>query len=194
MILWEEDASNKTCWILFAGVNKDKEPIVDENLDQIQKLMIYQQQKTILDIGCGVGLFTKSWIDNGFDYTGIDQINYAVEIAKTKYPEGRFETADILNYEGSFDIVFSHTVLQHVHKNFKDLFLQKIYNLIKPLGYFIVYEDVLNPPKEITDLRAEKWNKHPYLYFKDHWIEIIESFGFKQSNGYGNCLAFVKKE
>ncbi|MHA2274144.1 MAG: class I SAM-dependent methyltransferase [Candidatus Kariarchaeaceae archaeon] len=195
MILWKEDATNKDVWLDFALGNQNSMPIEDENLSQIQFIIKSHpyNMKSILDIGCGVGLYAKSWIDRGFSYTGIDQIPFAIEVAQKQNPKGKFETADIIEFNGNFDIVFSHTVLQHVHKNFKGLFLQKINDLLTNWGFFVCYEDVYKEPPQINIPYAYKVVKtHPYLYPKKEWIEKVESYGFFLYAECETCLLFMK--
>jgi SAM-dependent methyltransferase len=193
LILWKEDATNKAVWLDFALGNQHSIPIEDENLSQIQFILKGRNMNSVLDIGCGVGLYAKSWMNRGFSYAGIDQISFAIEVAQKQNPKGKFQTCDIIEFNGSFDIVFSHTVLQHVHKNFKGLFLQKIYHLIKNYGFFVCYEDVYEEQPQINIPFAYKAIKtHPYLYPKKEWITKIESFGFKLYAECETCLLFIK--
>ena len=51
----------------------------------------------ILDLGCGSGRFYKVLKEKEISYFGIDFSEKLIEIAKQKYPKGRFQVADILN-------------------------------------------------------------------------------------------------
>jgi ubiquinone/menaquinone biosynthesis C-methylase UbiE len=63
----------------------------------------------ILDLGCGTGFYTELFRNMGFDSLGIDISQTAINKAKEKYPDSKFEVADALNlsYEKkSFNMIF----------------------------------------------------------------------------------------
>jgi len=55
----------------------------------------------VLDLFCGMGGWSKPWIESGHDVTGIDIMDY-------NYP-GKFIQADLLNWEPDqyYDMVFA---------------------------------------------------------------------------------------
>ncbi|MEZ0276582.1 MAG: class I SAM-dependent methyltransferase [Roseimicrobium sp.] len=75
----------------------------------------------VLDVGCGNGSACGELLRRGFKVTGIDLSLEGIEIARTKYPEGRFEVlsagADILANLGEdpFDILISTEVVEHLY-------------------------------------------------------------------------------
>lgn len=198
-LLWEEDATNTKEWMKFAEENCDNKIDDDDNLVSMVDILFNKKQKSVLDIGCGVGLYSHFWIEKGFSYTGIDQIYFAVHVANNKNPDGNFICVNFLdtNIVENVDVVFTHTVLQHVHKNNKDIFLQKIANIIKPNGYFLTWEEVIGENLSVLNLTDPETNtslsqEHPYLYTIEMWIRKIEKVGLKYLANRENYLLFTK--
>lgn len=199
-LLWKEDVTNVKEWLKFAEENQYHKISNDDNLVSMIDILYKKDQRSVLDIGCGVGLYSHFWIEKGFSYTGIDQIYFAIKIAKDKNPEGSFFCANFLdmNLVENYDVVFTHTVLQHVHKNHKDIFLQKIADdAIKNDGFFLTWEEVIGENPSILSLTGPETNisisqEHPYLYTSKAWIDKIECEGFKFLMNQENYLLFTK--
>lgn len=77
----------------------------------------YRASGRLLDVGCALGLYTKSFLDAGYDSHGIDVSAFAVNEAAKLLGKDRvfcanLETHDI-PWPGSFDIVWMWDVLEH---------------------------------------------------------------------------------
>lgn len=101
--------------------------------------------KSILEIGCGTGFYTKYFAkQNIIRYTGIDITRASVTNLKKQYPFFNFICADIAQFGLSelherFDIVFAADVLFHIveERSFQNA-IQTMVKLLKPGGLFIV--------------------------------------------------------
>jgi SAM-dependent methyltransferase len=72
---------------------------------------------SVLDLGCGRGLFCRLAVDRGATVAGIDVASEMVEEAKHLTPEGNFRTGDVqaLPYpDDTFDVVTSFQTMNHV--------------------------------------------------------------------------------
>lgn len=72
---------------------------------------------SVLDVGCGTGDLYKYLRQEGVKkYLGIDIYHMSVKYARMKYPEGKFETSDFLEFQTNqqFDYVFSSGALAAV--------------------------------------------------------------------------------
>ncbi|GIX39651.1 MAG: hypothetical protein KatS3mg128_0700 [Silanimonas sp.] len=72
---------------------------------------------SIADIGCAEGeaaALLKQTFPNT-EVVGLDFSSAAIEVAKTRYPDVRFEVADLNEFEGKFDVTFCSNVLEHFH-------------------------------------------------------------------------------
>lgn len=96
-------------------------------------------QSKCLDIGTGSGLLTKHIEDNGYEVTGIECDEKAVEIARAKglnvlkinAEEDKFPFP--VHY---FDVITCFEVIEHI-KNPSNL-LREVYRVLKDDGYFII--------------------------------------------------------
>ncbi|KKU86817.1 MAG: hypothetical protein A2667_02680 [Candidatus Wildermuthbacteria bacterium RIFCSPHIGHO2_01_FULL_47_27] len=71
----------------------------------------------VLDIGCGNGRLLEFLLKITADYTGIDNSEKLIEVARKKYPAAKFQTADGLKLpfpDNYFDIIYSIAVLHHI--------------------------------------------------------------------------------
>ena len=70
---------------------------------------------TLLDVGCGAGLFARAAADRGAVVTGIDIDHAAVRAAAAEVPAGSFAVADAVRPPpGRFDVVTAVQLLPHV--------------------------------------------------------------------------------
>jgi len=75
--------------------------------------------RTVLDVGCGEGFLSRVLLDRfpGIRLTGVDISPAAVERARQRCPEGRFEVAPIESLAAMterFDLVVCSEVLEHL--------------------------------------------------------------------------------
>jgi 2-polyprenyl-3-methyl-5-hydroxy-6-metoxy-1,4-benzoquinol methylase len=88
--------------------------------DRIAAELITLQPETVLEFGCGEGLFLKEVHERGVDfseYVGLDLREDALATAGSMFPKGRFERADLFRWpapEKGFDLVIASQVLEHL--------------------------------------------------------------------------------
>lgn len=128
--------------------------------------------KTVLDVGCGVGLYSSIFAKMGFKVKGIDVSEKSIELAKRLPIENSsFEIADLFNYKDSkkYDIVFCWDVLHHT----KDarLGMKILSDFVNPNGYLVI--SIFN--SNLYNERFARW--------------IVRRFG----NNIEDKLKFVKR-
>jgi ubiquinone/menaquinone biosynthesis C-methylase UbiE len=115
---------------------------------QIFLSFIGNQNKDILEIGCGTGLFTLELVKSNNNFTAIDISPDLIILAKKRLP---FPNVSILienAYNTSFkdeqfDFIVGSSILHHLEV--KDA-IKEIYRLLKPGGKFIFTEpNMMNP-------------------------------------------------
>ncbi len=114
--------------------------------EQMQKATNYNQwtfelfreyiQGDVLEVGCGVGSFTKLIDDHGkFDSLySIDISKSAIEFIQKKEFKNKIkiECIDLINTEGSYDFILCMNVMEHVEDDRN--FFRKILSLLKKDG------------------------------------------------------------
>jgi len=101
---------------------------------------IYKNSKNekILEVGCGLGYLTYSFLKSGYNITGLDISREAVDKAKEKYGN-HYVCADITKYKEEsdlYDIIILTEVIEHL--NTPMVFLQSLLSLLKYNGRIII--------------------------------------------------------
>jgi len=137
---------------------------IPEDLNYLGKYT--KEGEKILDSGCGNGRFYEVLEEKNVDFYGVDFSARLINIARNKYPEGKFQVADALNLplpENFFDKVYSISVLHHLpSKEFQIQYLEEIKRVLKPKGLLIL---------RIWDFwkRKEGWK----LFFKYTFLKLV---------------------
>jgi SAM-dependent methyltransferase len=101
--LWDERAAD------WAGIEDQQLPTYQEALRRVE----LASGASVLEVGCGSGVFLRLAADRGTRVTGIDASEELVRLARTRVPEGDVRVADLESLpfdEGSFDAVFGFNV------------------------------------------------------------------------------------
>ena len=96
----------------------------------------------VLDLGCGNGRLLQIFKDIKINYTGADNSEKLIAIAKKTYPSATFLVADTLQLpfpSGSFDKIYSIAVLHHIPSGeLRHQFIQEAKRVLKPDGLLIL--------------------------------------------------------
>jgi len=96
--------------------------------------------KKILDVGCGIGVYTKKFADEGNEAYGIDIDPERIKSAQKLAPKGHFlvTEAEALPFSDNFfDIVFLHEILEHL-PNDKKAILESL-RVLKTQGLIVIF-------------------------------------------------------
>lgn len=107
-------------------------------------LLELNKTKSVLEIGCGTGRIAKKIVNKCNSYIGIDVSPKTINLAQihfSKVDNADFICGDFINHSFvyKFDVICSTLTFMHV-KN-KSEFLNKVYNLLKPNGRFVLSID-----------------------------------------------------
>ena len=92
------------------------------------------QRQHVLDIGCGTGLASRFFIENGFRVTGVDVSVPMLEIAKERFPSAKWVegSAEALPFEPStFDAAISGQTFHHVDRKKA---IEELLRILRPGG------------------------------------------------------------
>lgn len=143
-----------------------------------------KEQLSILDLGCGPGLYSEMLANKGHKVTGVDfsdnSISYARKEAAKKQLDITYLKENYLNIElkeNSFDLVILiFTDFGPLLPKEREQLLRVIKKVLKPGGIFIF--DVLNDknihnkisPKNWEISKGGFWNSKPYMALSDSFV------------------------
>jgi 2-polyprenyl-3-methyl-5-hydroxy-6-metoxy-1,4-benzoquinol methylase len=108
----------------------------------IQRAARLENVTRICDLGCGNGFITGRLAALGFDIIGIDASESGLRIARNTYPKATFieslidETIQDLPQAGTFDLVISSDVIEHLYR--PSQLLEAACSLLRPNGHLLV--------------------------------------------------------
>lgn len=121
-----------------------------------------------LDVGCNIANWYLALKYIGVkNYVGVDASKEAIQLAKRRYPEATFVLSRLENitFSSEFDLVFSHTVLQHISYVNKKLIMPRLVAALKPNGLLVI--------EEKCDVETGT------TFTIDGWIKFIEQYNMK---------------
>lgn len=95
----------------------------------------------VFDAGCGNGFLVGRFLDCGFIVAGCDESKSAIQCARASHASGRFEVLSVYDdiaeiFDREWDIVVASEVIEHLCS--PALFVQRVRDLLKPGGLFII--------------------------------------------------------
>ncbi len=143
---------------------------------------------TILDLGCGPGLYTEKLAESGHLVTGIDfspnSIAYARESASKKRLDISYRKQNYLELEeeNKYDlIVMIFTDFGVLAPDQREILLTNIYRALKPGGTFLF--DVLNENYSGKEPDSKEWELSEKGFWRNRpYLAITESFFYEKQN------------
>ena len=125
--------------------NPDEQARADKVVHFIREYVLptlSERKAHILDLGCGRGWLTNVLSAFG-EVIGVDPVSAGVERARELFPKLEFrclESTELLQSlgAGSFDLVVSSEVIEHVDRPQQPAFLGNIFSLLAPGGFAIL--------------------------------------------------------
>ena len=145
------------------------------NLAFLEETGLLAPNKTMLELGCGLGKLTNALHQKGLNITGSDISQTAVDYAAGTYPDipWRVLGAENLPFEdGCFDLVLSFDVLEHLHN--VDSHLNEVRRVLKPNGSYL-----LQTPNKLTNIIFETL-KQRSLYWRTYHPSLHSYRGLRR--------------
>ena len=132
----------------------------------------------LLDIGCGVGDFLHTAEQHGWECTGVEPAEEAIEIAKKRTKAKLISSEDLQNIENeTFDVITMWHVLEHVD-NLKWQ-IEQLFRLVKTNGRVVIA--IPNYKSADAEYYKEKWAAYDVPRHLNHFNKEVISKIFKMS-------------
>jgi len=100
----------------------------------------YLKSGILLDIGCALGIYTKAFLDAGFDAYGVDISEFAIDYAKNLVGTNRVHTCNFDKEEIPFNLTFNILWMSDVLEHASDPLglLNKVSKIASPGAYLFL--------------------------------------------------------
>ena len=168
--------------------------------------------KSVLEIGCGIGMDSYQMAKHGLQVTGIDLTDVAIQVVKQRFSReginGDFQTGDATNLafeDNTFDYVYSFGVLHHTQDTEKAI--DEAYRVLKKGGVakIMLYNrhSINELIHRITRIPFEDKHETCPVVRRFTYREIYKIFGkfsnviikrdFVYGEGYGNVFKLTPR-
>lgn len=180
-------------------------------LDKYQMIVDKIPNGNCLDLGCGLGQYTKYFMDRGFQVTSCDISPEVLKRLKENIVNAKVleldMTKDLPFPDNSFDLVIANLSIHYFDTKTTTSLLKEIKRILKDDGYFIgsVNSDktfkFLKEPVRIEDNYYQEgerfvrlWNKEQFNYFfRDFKQEVLEEVTTTRWNRVKIMWEFIYK-
>lgn len=183
---WDDEHISK--YMLAAHLDPDLEAasrqhwFIDASVKWIASLVHNPSMCSLLDLGCGPGLYAQAFSAFGFRVTGVDYSKRSIDYARSQVSEtGRaidyhYQNYLTIEYANAFDVVtLIYCDFGVLHPQDRALLLRKIRTALKPGGLLILDGFTQNQYNEISETKTVEyqdsgfWSAQPYLCIKSSY-------------------------
>ena len=133
---------------LYSNIPPEKIPWnLETPPDILQDIVKTEKVKPckVIEFGCGTGNYVIYLSTKGFDATGIDFSESAIELAKKSAPKNgvncKFISADVLGEMGevkeTFDFAYDWELLHHIFPQDREKYINNVYRLLNHGGQYL---------------------------------------------------------
>jgi 2-polyprenyl-3-methyl-5-hydroxy-6-metoxy-1,4-benzoquinol methylase len=137
----------------------------DETAPMIKK---HANGGRLLDCGCNMGRWSDFFQALGFDYTGIDQDEKVIEVARRLRPSNKYIHSFLWDFNSTekFDVAAFVAVLQH-NKHFeKEAIMEMLRRVLNQDAVIFIMEST------VPENTATQYTEHG-------WIDLFNRYGFR---------------
>ncbi|OHA86338.1 MAG: hypothetical protein A3A90_00075 [Candidatus Zambryskibacteria bacterium RIFCSPLOWO2_01_FULL_35_19] len=138
----------------------------------------------VLDIGCGAGRDASVFVENGFDYTGIDASEGMLNVASERVPTGKFQVMDFykLNFpDNTFDGFWAAASFLHVPKKDVRKVISEAKRIIRPhaIGFISIKEKTDKDEQLIEENKYGGIARYFAFYNQEEFKKILKDNGLE---------------
>lgn len=157
-------------WNKYTDENESKNNL--EYAKFIRDLATSLRSNSVLEVGCNSGKDLKEFPEN-IEVLGLDLNEYALDVARKKYPTFQFKNGSILNmpYEdSSIDFVFTHYLLNYIPEEEMEKALKELYRVSSKYILTCEHYDENESP---LDKDSKSWKRNAYKRWLNFQVKII---------------------
>ena len=153
------------------------------NLDFLSQTELLKSGDRILEVGCGIGTIVFELVKQGYEVTGTDISQVAIEYGRQKYGDVHLDVqpAEELAFEDeTFDVVLSFDLFEHIARI--DRHVGEVNRVLKPGGHYLFQtpNKWSNAIFETLAHKTLKWRRvHPSLHTPGQLRRRLSRHGFE---------------
>lgn len=188
-IMWRDNHISRQLLAVHLDENIDlasrKKSTIDKTVNWILK-QTDGKKLSILDLGCGPGLYAEILSGHGHKVTGIDFSKHSIEYATKEAKKKNFDITYFnknyleLDFENEFDLVMMiYTDFGVLLPDERDKLLSIVHKALKPGGKFIF--DVINDKHLEQKVTPNNWEVAEKGFWKDEpYLTLSNSFLYEK--------------
>ena len=157
----------------------------------------------IFDVGCGAGVLVEALLERGYETRGLDVAPRLIALGRERMasnPRVRSRSREALALDnfldvdlntlgrGSYDLVHSNDVLEHLHPDDAPAFMERVSALLRPGGYFwLVTPNHWTGPGDATQLRHPLGTPAKGLHLHEYTLGELTTL--LHTSGFGSVRA-----
>ncbi|MBQ7221621.1 MAG: methyltransferase domain-containing protein [Synergistaceae bacterium] len=155
--------------------------------EDVLNLIVGENVRKVLDLGCGTGALTNALAERGYEVTGLDASENMLKKARESFPSLSFRQADASDFriDSPADAVFSNAVLHWIDRTRQPLMMKCVYDSLRLGGQFVFEMGGSGCGKMIHEGLAETFKKHGREYVMPfffptigEYADLLEDVGF----------------
>ncbi|MBI9013098.1 MAG: class I SAM-dependent methyltransferase [Clostridiales bacterium] len=166
---WDNEHISKMMLMAHLNPNWDAASRKPETIEATCKWIIstldLNHQQSMLDLGCGPGLYSTKFYESGLNITGIDYSKRSLAYAKEQAADKKYDIKYInmnyleIDYQASFDVVvLIYCDFGVLSSEYRNILLKKIHKALKPGGHFVF--DVWTTAYDELTAEYKNWIVH----------------------------------
>lgn len=200
--LWTDEHTSKKMleYHLDGSIDASSRNIefIDQSVLWILNHFNLDSNSSVLDLGCGPGLYTNRFAEKGINVTGVDFSRRSIEYAKkTQLKYVDYINKNYLNFvtDKKFDIITmimcDFSALSHEQRK---LILEKSGNMLKPNGKIILDVHSLNYFNQKEEISAYEFNHMDNFWSSEDYYCFINTFKYDNQKITLDKYTIIEKE
>lgn len=200
--LWTDEHTSKKMleYHLDGSIDASSRNIefIDQSVLWIVNHFNLDSNSSVLDLGCGPGLYTNRFAEKGINVTGVDFSRRSIEYAKkTQLKYVDYINKNYLNFvtDKKFDIITmimcDFSALSHEQRR---IILEKSGNMLKPNGKVILDVHSLNYFNQKEEISAYEFNHMDNFWSSEDYYCFINTFKYDNQKITLDKYTIIEKE